>query len=392
MDGAKFVTRLSWMPFQGEAHGGEITWGEFIGTEKLVLSSKIGTIGVWKVKGLEPLFQIVTADGVIPALSPDQKLLAFSGVERLDFLEIEKREVVASMTLPKDLHSPSLAFSPTGKQIAGVSHGHVMMWDSSTGKLLGRTDTAYVFFSAKIDVPSDDHVLVGTQFLFNAPETAQIWKYTGHEGLCSVAGWTFLVVNQVASGADSKRPGLLLTMKIPQAGIKEYKLRAENDPSFYVLREGTVVKLDLNGLPDPAGRARVAAEMTKQLERNKCKIGDDGTITLVPTLTGPVVKEISYQNAGDYKFQELTYGIKFVHNGIAAWEHSGNNVPSFVQQGPDETFQGALKRYEVPDYAWFSRIELPKFLQRPGAAVIGVIQPQSGFGYGQTKLTNVGVR
>ena len=103
---------------------------------------------------------------------------------------------------------------------------------------------------------------------------------------------------------------------------------------------------------------------------------------------------IRFRRAGTYKFQALSYGLKFVYNNTPVWQHAGSNVPFMVSQGRDQTFEMALKTFEKVDYGWFGKVELPKFLQKPSGngGKVGFGHQQSGFGLGQSQLTTTGVR
>lgn len=388
MDGGKDSNRISWEPFKGEMHNGDVVWGAFLGSGKLVLSSRAGTIGVWKIDGLEPIFQVSSTGGAMPALSPDQKLLVFSDESRVMVVNIEKQEVVASTSFPAPVKWPSFAFSPTGKQIGCLTLDHAMIWETTTGKLLGDMATQKNHIYNQIEFPSENFLLGGKQYLFNVPDQMQVWHYNGHDVAACAGGWSFLAVN----GHDTKQQGLLIATQIPHPGIKDLQERSQKDPSLFVLREGTVVKLDVNALPDAAQRSKVIADLTSSLSKNQCKVGDNGTISLVATIEGPKERNLRFRFGGVYKFQELRYGLKFDFNGTTVWTQSHSNVPHRVTQKRDETFETALRAYEKANYDWFGKIELPKYLQKPGGVQLKFGHQQSGFGLGQSLLTTTGMK
>lgn len=387
LDGTNAVSRISWAPFLGETFG-QVAWGDFVGPDMLAVCSGDGTIGIWKTDGLQQIFHIKSTHFGLPAVSPDRKLIAYSDGEQVHVVNVEKREVVASNKIAKALERPLLAFSPTGKQIACVASTRVLMWDTTTGKQLGEIECLGHHIMTKIQVPNDNFVLAANRFLFNVPEQAQLWQYRGHDDVECVGGWSFNAVGHT----DAKKQGLLLAIQIPHLAIKEMQDRLLKDPSLLILREGTVVKLDVSALPDPAERAKVAASLTSKLEKDKFKIGDSGTITLFATFDGPKEEIVSYSGAGQYKFKSIKYGVKYVFDGATVWETWGWNTPLQVWQSVNQTFEQALKHYEKPDYKWYHDVGLPKYLKKPSGGRFSGAREQSGFGLGESTVTTTGMK
>ncbi len=148
------------------------------------------------------------------------------------------------------------------------------------------------------------------------------------------------------------------------------------------------MKLDLNGISDAAQRATVEQALTKRLATIDCKPGPAGTIDLVASVEGPKDRELQYHGAGTYKTKEFTTKLKFVYQGQPAWEASGSNISFIISLKRGDNIENHLREREKPDYTFFDRVELPKFLQKPTAGQ----GPGRSVTLGQSTITTSGLK
>lgn len=344
-----------------EVSGGprDVMWAEFLDAERLATASRGGKVAIWKYPDMEPICWFQSADGK-PALSPDRKLIAYCTGDNVGLFDVDQQQVVAQQATPMKLQWPQLAFSPTGKRLGCVAFDKVLMWDVASGKLEQSFVPAGLQINGHIEYPDDDYILGGGKFLIDMLNQLKFWQYEGAEQIRCVNGLCYVAVS-----AGNNAPGALHAMQLPHAGAKDLLKKALTDPTLFVLKAGTTVKLDLNGITDAAQRATVEAALTKRLATIDCKHGPAGTIDLVAAVEGPKDRKISYHGAGTYQTKEWFSRLKFVYQGQPAWESSSSNVPFFIQYGKDDNIENALRRHEKPDYGFFDRAELPKFLQKP---------------------------
>jgi hypothetical protein len=154
------------------------------------------------------------------------------------------------------------------------------------------------------------------------------------------------------------------------------------------LKAGTTVKLDLSGISDAGEHERIRQALTKRLQAIGCQVGPNGTIELAASIEGPNERKISYINSGDYTVQEYRSRLRFVYQGQSAWETGGTNVPFVISLKQGENIGSYLAAREKPDYTFFERVELPKFLQKPAAGK----GPGGSLTLGETKVSTAGVR
>jgi hypothetical protein len=318
----------------------------------------------------------------MPALSPDRKLIAYCTGGQVGLFDVDKREVVAQQATGESLHFPCLAFSPSGKQLGCVAFDKVLMWDVATGKLEREFKCPGIVINGKIDFPAENFMLVGNDYLIDLPNQLKLWKYDGYKQARTVGGTTFFTV------VTGKQRALVNT-PLPHAEARDLLQKATEQPDLFVLRPGVTVKLNLSGVSDAAARERVRKGLTERLAAIKCQAGDSGAIELVASVEGPKQREIRFRHAGTFQMQEYRSRVKFVYQGQPVWETSATNVPGFmIHLEEGENVATYLRKREKPGYAFFERVELPRFLQKPTKGQ----GPSRGQTLGQSTITVSGIR
>ena len=367
-----------------EVSGGprDVMWAEFLDAEHLATASRGGKVAILKYPEMEPVCWFQTTDGK-PALSPDRKLIAYCNGSDVGLFDVEKRQVVAQQSTPMKLQWPQLAFSPSGKRLGCIAFDKVLMWDVATGKLEQSFAPTGLMIKDSIEFPDEDYILGNGKFLIDMPNQLKFWQFDGADQIRCINGVAYVGVS-----AGNNAPGALLTMTLPHAGAKELLKKALTDPTLFVLRAGTTVKLDLNGVTDAAQRAAIEQALTKRLATIDCKPGPVGTIDLVASVEGPKERELRYHGSGLYKTKEFITRLKFVYQGQPAWESSGSNISFIISLSRDDNIENYLRQREKPDYTFFDRAELPKFLQKPTAGQ----GPGRSLTLGQSTITTAGLK
>ena len=371
------ITReLQWAPHDDQQRGErDITWASFIDEERLATVSGGGVLTIWKASTAKPLYYLKIQGSCRPAISPDRKYLAFATDKQFGVLDLTSGEVVAMQPAPREhFPFPVFAFTPKGTRLVCASFDRIYVWDSATGALYRDISLAgtLIHIGEHLLCPSEDHVFVGNSLLLDIESQAKVWTYQGLEeaGMLGAVCW-FVVSEHNAAGA-------LVPTALPHPAAQEKIQKAMESPDFFVLKPGTTVVLNVNGLQDPGEREKVAAALTQKLQANGCQVGPNGAIELVATTEMGKQREVAYHTFGMigsrvYNVQEYTSRLKFVYQGQTAWEVACGNVPGFISLKQGETVEQVLRRSERPNYAWFATVELPKTIQKPtpGAAALG---------------------
>ncbi|HWB07719.1 MAG TPA: SHD1 domain-containing protein [Pirellulales bacterium] len=384
LSGPRVERTAVWTPYEGG--GRDVLWGEFLDSTHLATSSRHGKVVIWSFPELEPLTTFTLADGAVPALSPDRKRIAYCDGKEIGIYDTVRGEVIAQKATPENLQWPSVAFSPTGKKLACVAFDKLLEWDTATGALERTIPLTGIHVQGPIDFTDDNFVLISDKFLIDLENQLKLWTYeVPHGGLAvSVAGWTFFALSD-----GEQKPGALVAARLPHPGARSLLKKALTQPDLFVLHAGTTVKLNVNGIPDPAQREQVQRSLVDRLQTIGCQAGDNGTIELAASMEGPKDRDVKYMfGGGDYKMKEYTGRLKFVYQGQTAWEATGTNVPGVISLQKGENVADKLRAAEKPDYGFFGRVVLPKFLQKPAQGK----GPGNSLTLGQSNVTTSGVQ
>ncbi len=380
--GSKINKLVEWVPY-ADLNGGDkdVLWAEFVDEETLATSSRNGRVALWKFPDITPICYFDTVGGAVPSLSPDRKLIAYSNGEHLGIFDVAKREVILQRPTPSKLQWPYVAFSPSGKRIGCIAFDKLLCWNTEDGELIHEIPANGANFHGAIDFPNDNFILAGGKILVDIDNQLKLWQYDGAEQLKTVGGLTFI------AATDGSKPGVLLAGQLPHPAALDMQKKALTDPSLFVFKKGTTVKLDVNAISDPAAREKVTQSLTKKLKEMDCTVAPNGTIDLVATMEGPKEREIRFIATGDYKMQEYVTGLKFVYQGKVAWQTSSTNVPFMVSLKRGENMESHLRSLEKPQYGFYDGVSLPKFLQKPAGN-----GPQALHTIGQSRVTTTGIR
>jgi len=376
----KGATRLlQWVPYpKSRGANRDVKWVRHLAGDRLVTVSGGGVLVVWDVTTATPTYQFRIKGGSTPGISPDRRYICYSRGDDVGVLDVERGEVVAAQSAGSSLTWPNLRFNPTGTKVACLDHTRLKVWDFPTGELLvdmpkrGLPHGGFRFIS-------DNHLLISGQALFDIQNQLVIWSYQGAGAAEEYGEFTCFVAN--SRGSDT---GLVLLERLPQPEVKETLAKAMEDPDFWVLTKGTQVRLDLSGLEDGRQREVVEASLTRKLEEQGCRVGDGGTIDLVASLKeSEKKKQVSYgrafgpfsRGAVPFNVREFISKLSFVYQGDTAWEQAGTNIPRSFSLKDGEAITTAIKRFEKPNYDWFTKVELPLVLRKPtGQSTLGTTQ------------------
>lgn len=362
LNGPRVVRSAVWTPYDDAQHGGrDVVWGEFLDSTHLATSSRAGTVVIWSFPQLEPLTTFGLADGAVPGLSPDRSRIAYCTGKEIGVYDVVRGEVIAQQATPEALQWPAVAFSPSGKKLACVAFDKVLEWDTANGNLERTIPLTGIAAQGGMDFVDDQFVLISDQYLIDLENQLKIWSYNGQKTAVSTGGWTFFALSD-----GEQKPGSLLAAQIPHPAAVSLLKKALTQPDLFVLHSGTTVKVNVNGISDAGQREQVRRSLVDRLQTIGCQAGDNGTIELVASMEGPKDRDVRYMfGGGDYKVKEYTARLKFVYQGQPAWETSGTNVPGVVSLKKGENIADKLRESEKPDYGFFNRVQLPKFLQKP---------------------------
>jgi hypothetical protein len=169
---------------------------------------------------------------------------------------------------------------------------------------------------------------------------------------------------------------------LPHLAARKALQQALADPDFFVVAPGTAVKLNLDGLADAAERERLRAAWTEKLVANQCKVDPSGKVELAAgSDLGPAVTMEFTQFGGPNitrstrQIRPCTTWVKILAQGKAAWQTQTRSNPIIVHSRPGESLDQLVQRIEQADYAWLSRVEIPKLVQKSVQAAVAPNPP-----------------
>src|SRR5262245_31891732 len=366
---------MAWSPYGGADHQNkDVNWATFVDSKRLVTVSGSGKLAIWDLASGKPLYYMQIKDGCTPALSPDRKFLAFASSTEIGILDLEKAQVLSRLSAPQQLNAPVLSFSATGKRLACTNFNKLYVWEFGTGQLYRDMDIAA---NGAVRWPNDDEVLLPQGRLLDLQSQIQLWDYAGTDNAPIFGGLTLCVVPE----AGGKRE-ILVPAKIPHAAVKNALEKAQRDPNFFVIKPGTAVRIDVNGIGDQAKRDQAAAALAERLKAAGCTVAANAPVELIASTLVGKDKEITYRSMGmprfgpragggeTFKIREHFSRLEFRYQGQKIWELQRSNIQHFVML-QDETLEQFLKRNDHPNYEFFNHVELPKYLSRTGNQALG---------------------
>ncbi len=383
LKGKNVVRSLIWTPYEG-GHGGEndVIWADFIDAKTLATTSGGGKTAIWSYPALQPICYFQLSDGSIPALSPDRKWIAFASDDTVGLFDIEKREVIAAQKTPRNLQWPALAFSPSGRKIGCIAFDHILVWDTASGQLEKDFALPGLMIHGGISFPDESYILANKQYLIELENQLKLWHYMGAEQV-KTAGETTLFV-----AAGDKKSGMLIAAKLPHPEALSLLKKALQQPDLFVFHKGTPVKLDVSGIPDDH-KKDVTDALSKKLREMQCPIEDTANVGVVAIIEGPKSKEVSYMHSGTYQVQEYLTKLKIVYQGKSIRETNWTNISHIISLKKGENVEGVLRKAsEQPTYAFYDKVVLPEFLQKPSDNQ----NPNAAQTIGMSKVTPQGFR
>lgn len=365
--GSGIEPQIRWTPHDEDKGGDrDIRWGAFVDDEQVITCSSGGKVVLWKIEDAKPVYWMQVKAGCTPALSGDRKLLAFATDKEVGILDVAAGEIVAVRQAASNMAWPAMAFANSGNRLACLAFDKIYTWDLADGKPYREVATAGLHTNAQILWTSDSHVLVGHRYLIDLENQVRLWDYQNAELASSAGDYCWFEISD-----GNTRPGALVPGKIPSPEIERSLKNAMQDPRFFVLKRGTSVRINVDGITDADAKEKARASLTAKLEANGAKVADTGEIELLATAEQGKEQEISYHTFGagfgskSYKIRPFSCVAKFMYQGQEAWRSQAANIPFFVRLKQGETMEQHLREHEKPNYQFFDSVDLPKLLTKP---------------------------
>jgi hypothetical protein len=361
LDGSEVQRNVVWVPYDAvRGSGRDVAWADFIDEDRLATCSKGGIVVVWKFPEIRPMFTFTLGDGAAVALSPDRKLLAYCNGNAVGLFDLTKKAVIGHASIEDRLHGLSLAFSPSGKRLACAASGRTLIYDVATGKQEADIPTAGLSTSGGVSFPEEKYLLIGGRTLIDLENQVNLWSYEGAEKVEAFGSSTLFALSH-----GERDPGALVPLQLPHQQARDMLNKVKTDPDSFVIKPGTVVRINVSAIPDAAQRPIVEAALAKRLQEIECSTGPAGSIELAATVEGPKQTKVSFFHGGTHDVKEYWVRLAFVYQGKPAWSAGRNNIPAVIHLKEGENLEGYLRDHERPEYKFYEQVNLPKYVLKP---------------------------
>jgi hypothetical protein len=180
LEGEEPRKTLKFKPFMANrmGMGANISGGLFVDDTHILLWSEDGTLTMWDLKAIKPVYSCSINRGCVPALSANGKYLAINIGQQALLLEMPGGKVVAEMTMDTP-SGAAFSFSPSGRQLAAWADGSVRAWSLENGWPISEFSTPQGIGGLTLRMVADGYGLVDGAYLLDFDRRAVLWYYRG---------------------------------------------------------------------------------------------------------------------------------------------------------------------------------------------------------------------
>ena len=204
--------------------------------------------------------------------------------------------MIAVQPTPRDLHSPALAFCPSGKRLACGAFDSVLVWDVATGKLEQDTLARGLPINDQTEFAQDDFVaprsMADLGLIGMAASSPALELHRCRTGLLARR-------LDLYGGRNQDKSDALLALQLPQAEATRALQQAvqRTDPSIF--GRGTSVRIEVTGVEKADEQEKTRQSLVARLAEIGCTPSDKGTFTLSAAV------ETNDRSQGNSKSKEM---------------------------------------------------------------------------------------
>ncbi len=359
--GAKMAA--AWRP--GSSDFGGLDMVAFLDDRHVVTVADQGKLTVWDIEEKKAVYSIATFPFTVPAVSPGRKQIALATKEGI-FL-VDARDGTPLATLPGEPGTfMRLCFRDDGRQLAGVSHTRVQIWDLEKAE---RTRDIYPVTPLGPGPSlwlSPNYILVNGTDLVDLERRVVLWKYQWH-GLSSAGAsygglyWTML------AGFMGGQPALV-AIKLPHPEAEQIA-QALLPEKILALKPGSAVSVRVTAAVSGEDQQVIRDALVKRLTDNRIRVVDGADLVLSAETAQGATEEVAYHGMGGGTAQvtQQISRLKITEKGKELWKVTQvKGAPMFVSHKQDESLESAIARNNKPTTAFFVNTPLPQYLARAG--------------------------
>jgi hypothetical protein len=340
-------------------------WSAWLDDERFFTVNSEGQLVLWQVEGAKAIYELLLDRGSKPMLTHGRKHLVVPTSAGARFFDASSGDLVAEVGAGNYLHA-SLAFSPSGKQLAIVSKGFVDVLDITTGETTRSFPCEGASSGRAIAWIDEDYLFTADGLIINVPLRLTAWKYEISSRLVkSVAGthWT-LLENR------TNKSQVLTPLEMPPPEAVAAVAQVDQD-QLLVVQPGETIGLDMQ-ISDSLIAEQVKLSLTEALVEAGMKVGDDSSLRLVARLKSGESQQVHYRSFHAFRDAGETinvtsriYELELLLDDRVVWQRkSVQSAPRHLRLKEGETTRDAIARVMKPNAGSF-RGRLPSYVLRP---------------------------
>lgn len=322
---------------------------------------------VWDLPAAKLIYRVEDAAGSEPpALSGNQLYMAVSQGGKVSILETATGTIRKAIATGSTLR-PGTAFHPNGRLLAVCFSNQYQVWDCVSGRVVAEATTTEHLGSHPILWISEKVFRAPLGDAVHLDLGMSVWKY-----MISASTGPVVVGNRILVATTSQNCGLT-SAEIPHPSLEKSigRLMSAGDEAMLV-RPGSSVAIAVEGAGE-ADKAAIKASLAKGAEKAGWKVNDRAPITLVAKIGRGKTEQLQFRSMGGgprtvstASLTPFTAALEIRRGATVLWSRSTENrIPPLLRLQEGETVQDAVKRYEKPDAAFFSHLNLPPRIPKP---------------------------
>jgi hypothetical protein len=301
-----------------------------------------------------------------PVFSGNQLYMAVPQGGRVVIVETATGEVRKSIATGSTL-KPGVAFHPNGRLLAICFSNRYLVWDCVADSAVSEATTTVHLSSHPI------HWIGPKMFRGAMGDVVQLdlgmaaWKY-----YVAVSTKPFVLGDKLLTATTSQNCSLV-SVQVPHESAERTvdQLIHDGDAAMLV-RAGSPVAIAVEAAVQ-VDQAEIKASLSEAAEKAGWKVSQRAPVTLVAKIGRGETQELRFRSLGGgtrtvstANLTPFTAQLEIRGGSEVLWSRSTENrVPSMLRLQEGETVQDAVNRFEKPDAAFFSRLNLPPRIPKP---------------------------
>ncbi|QEG34381.1 SHD1 domain-containing protein [Bythopirellula goksoeyrii] len=341
-------------------------WFAWLDDKRLFTVNSEGQLLLWNASDAKANYELMLDRGVKPLLTAGRRHLVVPTSAGVQFYDADSGDLLAVVG-SGNFRNATLAFSPSGRQLAIASNEFIDVFDITTGETTRSFPCRGLGFRDELTWVDEDYLFSAGGLLINVPLRIIAWKFDIRNQLVkSFAGTHWMLLDNHA-----KKTQALVPFELPPPEALE-AVKDLSDEDLLVVKPGDSISIDVQIPEDNLLAQDVQQSLEEALADANMKLVDDSPLKLVARTKTGETQKIRYRGFHDHfgkgeliDVVNRIYEMELLLNGAVIWKReSVHSAPYHLQLQEGESTRTAIDRVMKPSGANFKG-RLPSFVVRP---------------------------